>query len=174
MLARRGEIWAVWSGHWISTSRFVPQQTVTNGLSQRGTLASRLALAAARAEHSPASHTPALPATSQAQYRRAARNDQHIYREKSPDLIGTMPCTPCATGASSAARRPPMEDDGRDAIVRSESPTEYFRELVETAMQNQHLAAHELTSFYVVNLLTGFMHVDRRHAHDDEPWASAS
>ena len=43
-----------------------------------------------------------------------------------------------------------------DAIVRSESPTEFFRELVETAMQNQRVSAHELTSFYVVNLLTGF------------------
>ncbi len=55
-----------------------------------------------------------------------------------------------------------------DAILRSESPTEFFRDLVETAMQNQHVSAHELTSFYVVNLLTGFVHGDVR-ADDGEP-----
>ena len=53
-----------------------------------------------------------------------------------------------------------------DAIFRSESPTEFFREMVETAMQNQRVSAHELTSFYVVNLLTGFVHSDSRA---DEP-----
>jgi hypothetical protein len=51
-----------------------------------------------------------------------------------------------------------------DALVRSESPTEYFREMVEAAMQHQRLAAHELTSFYLVNLLTGFIHFDRSPA----------
>lgn len=55
-----------------------------------------------------------------------------------------------------------------DAILRSESPTEFFRDLVETAMQNQHVSAHELTSFYVVNLLTGFVHSDAR-ADGGEP-----
>ena len=48
-----------------------------------------------------------------------------------------------------------------EAIVRTQSPTEYFRELVESAMQNQRVSAHELTSFYVVNLLTTFVHRDR-------------
>ena len=51
-----------------------------------------------------------------------------------------------------------------DALVRSESPTEYFREMVEAAMQHQRLAAHELTSFYLVNLLTGFIPFDRSPA----------
>jgi hypothetical protein len=46
-----------------------------------------------------------------------------------------------------------------DALVRRESPTEYFRELVDAAMQHQRLAALELTSFYLVNLLTAFVHV---------------
>ena len=55
-----------------------------------------------------------------------------------------------------------------DVILRSESPTEFFRDLVETAMQNQHVSAHELTSFYVVNLLTGFVHSDAR-ANGGEP-----
>jgi hypothetical protein len=54
-----------------------------------------------------------------------------------------------------------------DALFRNESPREFFRELVESAMQNQRVSAHELTSFYVVNLLAGFVHADA-HA-DDEP-----
>jgi hypothetical protein len=54
-------------------------------------------------------------------------------------------------------------------VLRSESPTEYFRELVESAMQHQHLDAHELTSFYVVNLLTGFIHLERSPGADDQP-----
>ncbi len=55
-----------------------------------------------------------------------------------------------------------------EALVRDETPSEYFRELVESALQHQHLAAHDLTSFYLVNLLTGFMHVDRADAADDD------
>lgn len=48
-----------------------------------------------------------------------------------------------------------------EALVRNESPVEYFRELVESAMKRQQLAARELTSFYLVNLLAGFVHFDR-------------
>jgi hypothetical protein len=55
-----------------------------------------------------------------------------------------------------------------DALLRSESPTEFFRELVETAMQNQRVSARELTSFYVVNLLAGFVKGDP-HGDADEP-----
>ena len=47
-----------------------------------------------------------------------------------------------------------------EALVRSESPTEYFRELVESAMQHQRLTAGEHTSFYIVNLLTGCLHIE--------------
>jgi hypothetical protein len=57
-----------------------------------------------------------------------------------------------------------------EAAFRNESPVEYFRELIESAMQHQHLAARELTSFYLVNMLAGFVHVDRSPgAGDDEP-----
>jgi len=57
-----------------------------------------------------------------------------------------------------------------EALVRNESPVEYFRELVESAMQRQQLSARQLTSFYLVNLLAGFVHFDRlRAAGDDEP-----
>ena len=43
---------------------------------------------------------------------------------------------------------------------RNESPVEYFRELVESTMEHQRLAARELTCFYLVNLLAGFVHVE--------------
>jgi hypothetical protein len=57
-----------------------------------------------------------------------------------------------------------------DRLFRNESPTEYFRELVESAMQNQHVSARELTSFYVVNLLAAFVHCERSPAAGgDEP-----
>jgi hypothetical protein len=56
-----------------------------------------------------------------------------------------------------------------EALFRNESPTEYFRELVESAIEHQHLAIRELTSFYVVNLLAGFTHLDRSPAADDSP-----
>jgi hypothetical protein len=57
-----------------------------------------------------------------------------------------------------------------EAKFCNESPVEYFRELVESAMQHQHLAARELTSFYLVNMLAGFIHIDRSPgAGDEEP-----
>lgn len=55
-----------------------------------------------------------------------------------------------------------------EALLRNESPVEYFRELVETAIEHQHLAVGELTSFYLVNLLAGFTQLERSPAADDE------
>ena len=52
-----------------------------------------------------------------------------------------------------------------DAVVRRESASEYFKELVEGALAHQRIAAGELTSFYVVNLLTGFL---QQPADDDQ------
>jgi hypothetical protein len=51
-----------------------------------------------------------------------------------------------------------------EALVRKETPAEYFKELVEAAMAHQHVAVRDLTSFYLVNLLTGFVHCDRSSA----------
>jgi hypothetical protein len=56
-----------------------------------------------------------------------------------------------------------------EALVHHESPVEFFRDLVETALQRQQLSAREGTSFYLVNLLAGFMHVDQSAAGDEEP-----
>ena len=54
-----------------------------------------------------------------------------------------------------------------DSLVRSESPAEYFKELVESAVEHQHLDVCDLTSFYLVNLLTGFVHLDRTPSIDE-------
>lgn len=55
-----------------------------------------------------------------------------------------------------------------EELVRNESPVEYFRELVESALQRQHLVARELTSFYLVNLLAGFVNFDQSAAFDGD------
>ena len=56
-----------------------------------------------------------------------------------------------------------------EALLRNESPVEYFKELVDTAMEHQRLAVRDLTSFYLVNLLTGFVHVEPSATAGDEP-----
>ena len=56
-----------------------------------------------------------------------------------------------------------------EALVHHESPVEFFRDLVESALQHQHLSAREGTSFYLVNLLAGFVHGDRTSSSDEEP-----
>ena len=55
-----------------------------------------------------------------------------------------------------------------EPLLRHESPTEFFRELVESALQHQHVAVRQLTSFYVVNLLAGAVSFDRSPIADDE------
>ena len=45
-------------------------------------------------------------------------------------------------------------------VVRNESPVEYFKELVESAISHQGLTAGEMTSYYLVRLLTGYVHLD--------------
>lgn len=71
---------------------------------------------------------------------------------------------------STAAIVPASEVKGPmpDALVHNESPVEYFRGLVESALEHQNLAVQDLTSFYVVNLLAGFVHLDRSPAAGDE------
>lgn len=59
--------------------------------------------------------------------------------------------------------------------LRQETPTEYFKELVESALEHQRVHADELTAYYLVNLLCGFLHMDRAsgggRALDAEPLA---
>lgn len=55
-----------------------------------------------------------------------------------------------------------------EPLLHRESPTEYFRDLVESALHHQHLTVRELTSYYVVNLLAGAVHQDQSALADDE------
>jgi hypothetical protein len=59
-----------------------------------------------------------------------------------------------------------------DPLLRADTPAEYFRELVESALSRQHLQAAELTSYYLVNLLCEFVRPDARTRREDgEPLA---
>jgi len=55
------------------------------------------------------------------------------------------------------------------AVCGRESAVEYFKELVDNALANQRMRAGELTAYYVVNLLAGFL--QRPAEEDDEPLA---
>jgi len=55
-----------------------------------------------------------------------------------------------------------------EGLFRNETPSELFRDLVESAMANQHLDAQEHTSFYLVNLLTACVQQDQSAGLDDE------
>jgi hypothetical protein len=55
-----------------------------------------------------------------------------------------------------------------DPLLQEQTPAEYFKDLVDGALTRQHLRANELTSYYLVNLLCGFMRIDRRVPFADE------
>jgi len=55
-----------------------------------------------------------------------------------------------------------------EGLFPNETPSELFRDLVESAMANQHLDAREHTSFYLVNLLTACVQQDRSPGLDDD------
>jgi hypothetical protein len=46
--------------------------------------------------------------------------------------------------------------------LREQTPVEYFKELVESALVRQHLQAGDLTEYYLVNLLCQYMRLDAR------------
>jgi len=59
-----------------------------------------------------------------------------------------------------------------DHVFRRESAVEYFKELIDGAMAHQHLAAGELTAFYLVQLLASFMQRQATDAgEENEPLA---
>ena len=57
--------------------------------------------------------------------------------------------------------------------IHNELPAEYFKKLVEFALTHQHVDARELTAYYLVNLLCGFVHQDGAGTNgiDAEPLA---
>jgi len=56
-----------------------------------------------------------------------------------------------------------------DAVFRSESAVEYFKEMVDGALAHQGLATQELTAFYVVQLLTSFLQRPIAGEHIEAP-----
>ena len=52
-------------------------------------------------------------------------------------------------------------------MFRRESPVEYFKELVEGAIEHQGLSANELTAFYLVQLLASFVERPAADRADD-------
>ncbi len=64
-----------------------------------------------------------------------------------------------------------------DSLLGEQTPTEYFRDLIESALARQHLRTGELTSYYLVDLLCRFVRPDRRISFNDdagEPLALAA
>ena len=59
-----------------------------------------------------------------------------------------------------------------EAVLREQTPTEYFKELVESALARQHVQAGDLTEYYLVNLLCQYVRLDpSAHADHGEPLA---
>jgi hypothetical protein len=57
-------------------------------------------------------------------------------------------------------------------ILREQTPVEYFKEQVSSALARQHLQAADLTEYYLVNLLCQFIRLDGRADSDHaEPLA---
>jgi hypothetical protein len=56
-------------------------------------------------------------------------------------------------------------------LVRRETTAEYFKELVEGALEHQQLTVDDLTSWYVVNLLAGFTRAEASRGFYDGPLA---
>ena len=58
-------------------------------------------------------------------------------------------------------------------LLREETPVEYFKELVESALARQHLHAGDLTEYYLVNLLCQYIRLDAKSGSADtgEPLA---
>jgi hypothetical protein len=51
-----------------------------------------------------------------------------------------------------------------EKLLRSESPAEYFKELVDRAIARQGVASSELSSSYLVRLLDDFVALDQKYA----------
>jgi hypothetical protein len=55
-----------------------------------------------------------------------------------------------------------------DPLLQEQSPAEYFKDLIESALARQHLRANELTSYYLVDLLCRFVRPDQRIPFNDD------
>lgn len=59
----------------------------------------------------------------------------------------------------------------RRPLLRDETLVEYFKGLVDAALENQHVAALDLTGYYLVQLLAGFGRADHEGLAAGEPLA---
>lgn len=59
----------------------------------------------------------------------------------------------------------------RHVDLREQTPVEYFKEQVESALARQHLQAGDLTEYYLVNLLCRYVRHDQGDADSGEPLA---
>lgn len=55
-----------------------------------------------------------------------------------------------------------------DAHLRQQTPEEFFKDLVDSALLRQHLHATELTEYYLVNLLCRFIRPSSRIPYSDD------
>jgi hypothetical protein len=55
-----------------------------------------------------------------------------------------------------------------DPLLQEQTPAEYFKNLIESALARQHLRATELTSYYLVDLLCRFVRPDRGMPFNDD------
>ncbi len=53
------------------------------------------------------------------------------------------------------------------SFLREQTPAEYFRELVGSALARRHVQANDLTEYYLVNLLCQHVRLDARAGDDD-------
>lgn len=59
----------------------------------------------------------------------------------------------------------------RHVALREQTPVEYFKEQVESALVRQHLQAGDLTEYYLVNLLCQYVRHDYANVDHGEPLA---
>ena len=55
------------------------------------------------------------------------------------------------------------QSNAKQSSVHAQTPTEYFRELVEKAIARQRLTSSEVSAFYLVQLLDSFVRPDRAY-----------
>jgi len=53
-------------------------------------------------------------------------------------------------------------------LLQDQKPAEFFKDCLESALSRQHLHAHELTSYYLVDLLCRFIRPDERIPFSDD------
>src|SRR5262245_8459664 len=56
-----------------------------------------------------------------------------------------------------------------DPLFQEQPPAEYFKGVIESALERQHLRATQLASYYLVDLLCRFMRPERQIPFNEDP-----